>query len=188
MNTRNEILNKLRTSGRELIARPQIHFPKVAGDAIKNFAAKLTAFDGRAILFPSREDAIAWFEGTIDRNRHKIYSSVPGVESLSFTDPHAANVVDVCLTEGLLGVGETGSVWVTDKSLGLTAAALFCTDLYLLLDSTKIVDGIHTAYRTINPAATPYGSFFTGPSATADIEAIHISGAQAYTSLTVLLY
>ena len=87
-----------------------------------------------------------------------------------------------------MGVGETGSVWVTDESLGGAACALFSTDLYLLLDSRKVVDGIHTAYSQLDIRKAAYGSFFTGPSATADIEAVHITGAQGEISLTVLLY
>lgn len=188
MTTRETILNKLRQSGRKPVERPNFDFPKVEGDPVENFTSKLASFDGTTMLFDSRKDAIAWFEGEIDREKQQVYSSVAEVESITFSDPHAANVVDVCLAEGELGVGETGSVWVTDKSLGLTAAALFATDLYLLLDSRKIVDGIHTAYSRLDLAATRYGAFYTGPSATADIEAVHITGAQAFTSLTVLLY
>lgn len=40
----------------------------------------------------------------------------------------------------------------------------------------------------MNAAETQYGSFFTGPSATADIEAVHITGAQGPLAMTVLLY
>lgn len=188
MTTREIILNKLRRSGREAVERPELTFLPYGGDPVRNFTAKLAGADGRAMLFGSRADAIDWFEGQIDRSRRVVFSAVKGVESAEFSDPHAANVVDVCLAEGEMGVGETGSVWVTDRSLGLTAAALFSTDLYLLLDSRNIVDGIHTAYERLDLGATPYGAFYTGPSATADIEAVHITGAQAFTSLTVLLY
>lgn len=188
MTSREKILNKLRSAGREPLERPTFDFGTIEGNPIDNFTDKLLAADGRVMTFADRESAIAWFNGTIDRNARTVYSSVKGIDSPEFADPHAANVVDVCCAEGVVGVGETGSVWVTNDSLGIAAAALFCTDLYLLLDSRNIVDGLHTAYRTINFGSTQYGAFYTGPSATADIEAVHISGAQAFTTLTVLLY
>ena len=47
---------------------------------------------------------------------------------------------------------------------------------------------MHDAYNFIDLKNNQYGSFFTGPSATADIEAIHITGAQGEISLTVFLY
>lgn len=188
MTPREQILTKIRNSGRRPVERPDLIFKAIDGDPIANFESKLAATDGKTVRCGSRKEAIARFEEDIDRSRQVVFSSIGEVRSARFNDPHDAHTVDVCIAEGELGVGETGSVWVTDRSLGLTAAALFSTDLYLLLDSRKIVDGIHTAYEQIALGSTNYGAFYTGPSATADIEAVHITGAQAFTSLTVLLY
>jgi len=60
--------------------------------------------------------------------------------------------------------------------------------LFIFLDSSKIVHGLHEAYASLNLREHQYGSFYTGPSATADIEAVHVTGAQGPLSLTVLLY
>lgn len=191
MNSRNKILEDINAAQYKFVDHPAINMYPVPGDKVANFENKLNFFDGKAIHFRSREDAIAWLQNNIDKNNHVVFSSIPdyiGNITLSeLTDPHDANRIDVCVAQGLAGVGETGSVWVTNESLGLTAAALFSTSLYLLLDTKNIVDGIHTAYRMLDLRATQYGAFYSGPSATADIEAVHITGAQGEISLIVLL-
>ena len=60
--------------------------------------------------------------------------------------------------------------------------------LFIFLDSNDIKSGLHEAYAGLNLAEHQYGSFFTGPSATADIEAVHITGAQGPLALTVMIY
>ena len=57
----------------------------------------------------------------------------------------------------------------------------------MLLDPAAIVDTMHDAYGRIDLAASPYGVFLAGPSATGDIEGVIIHGAQGARSLTVLL-
>lgn len=189
---REAILGRLREARRPWSPLPEVKRYAVPGDPVQNFERKLQEADGRLQRCASRREALAWLSGQIARNGKVVFSAVddfPGTIALNeLSDPHAANVVDVCVADGVMGVGETGSVWVTDESLGLTAAALFCTDLYLLLDSRMIVDGIAEAYSRIDLRGHRYGAFFTGPSATADIEAVHITGAQGEISLTVLLY
>ena len=44
---------------------------------------------------------------------------------------------------------------------------------------------MHDAYGRIDLAASPYGVFMAGPSATGDIEGVIIHGAQGAQSLTV---
>ncbi|MCM1137578.1 MAG: LUD domain-containing protein [Duncaniella sp.] len=190
--SRDIIMDRILMSQPDPVERPYIPMFTVEGDPLVNFITHLQNFDGSAIMFKSRRDALEWLQKNIDTGNKRVYSSLPdysgNVNDAEVADPHAANVVDVCVANGLLGVGETGSIYVTDESLGLAACALFSTDLYLLLDKTKIVDGMHTAYRDIDLTDNHYGSFFTGPSATADIEAVHITGAQGEITLTALLY
>lgn len=62
------------------------------------------------------------------------------------------------------------------------------TTFILVARQRKIVNGIHEAYARLDLRNCQFGSFFSGPSATADIEAVHITGAQGPLSLTVLLY
>ena len=53
--------------------------------------------------------------------------------------------------------------------------------------AAQCVAARHDAYGRIDLAASPYGVFMAGPSATGDIEGVIIHGAQGARSLTVLL-
>ncbi len=190
--TRQAILDRIRKG------KPQSYDPPVIpgygwpGNPIENFQKQLKAFDGDSLVFENRSQAIEWLQNNIPAQGKVVCSALPDYKGTctadDYPDPHKCTNIDICVAEGLMGVGEMGSVLVTDKSLGKPACALLCTDLYLLLDKSKIVDGMHSAYSKINLSEYAYSSFFSGPSATADIEAVHVTGAQAEISLTVLLY
>ena len=102
--------------------------------------------------------------------------------------PADAEQLSACVGEGILGIGETGSVLVEPESFGQMANALLTSNLYLLLDKSTITDSLQNAYAQMDLSKIQYSSLFSGPSATADIEAVHITGAQGPVSLTVLLY
>ncbi|MGL6179841.1 MAG: LutC/YkgG family protein [Tannerellaceae bacterium] len=188
---RTVIMSKIKKGKPQLEPLPDVPMYSFAGDKHDSFKHNLVSFDGEFEEFASREEAINYLRTKLDASK-KIFSSVPdydGTIHLSdFKTPHDAHVVDICVTEGIVGVAETGSVWLTDKSLQLAAAALLSTDMFVLLDKSKIEGSMHEAYATINLRDAAYGAFYTGPSATADIEAVHITGAQGEISLTVLLY
>lgn len=189
--SREGILAKLRSGKTSDSGLSEIPIFSIPGDPIDNFKSKLVSFDGKYVETASREDALKWLAEHVDMSTN-VYSALTDFPASyspdNITDPHDANILDVSIAEGELGVGETGSIWVTDESLGLAPAALLSTDLILLLDKKRIVDGIQDAYEALDLRSQPYGSFFTGPSATADIEAVHITGAQGEISLTALLY
>jgi L-lactate dehydrogenase complex protein LldG len=69
----------------------------------------------------------------------------------------------------------------------VNALGVLAQHLVVLLDPAAVVETMHDAYRRINLAASPYGLFMAGPSATGDIEGVLIHGAQGARSLTVLL-
>ncbi len=190
--SRNTILDTIRQARHDDFPLPDVPAFEPAGDPIENFIANLESYDGKAIKFASRQEAVEWLNNNIVMDGKNVFSAIADFEGnfplSKVEDPHDAHVIDTCVGEGLLGVGETGSVWVTDPSLGKAACALMSTDLYLLIDSSKIVSGIHQAYQLLNLRENPYGSFYTGPSATADIEAVRVTGAQGEISLTVLMY
>lgn len=190
-NSRDKILARIKSSLPAETALPDIPAYTTQGDKVESFISGLESFDGKAVRVASLDEAIAWLDKNIDRKGKIVFSNIPqfkgNFEVNTDTDPHSANVVDICVARGELGVGETGSIWVTEESLGLTACALFSTDLYLLLDVDKIVGGMHDAYAALDLSTIRYGAFYTGPSATADIEAVHITGAQGEISLTAIL-
>jgi L-lactate dehydrogenase complex protein LldG len=113
---------------------------------------------------------------------------VPGTRPIQHVrDPHELNDVDVGVVRSPLGVAEAGAVWLTQDSLVVNALAVLSQHLIVLLDPAAIVDTMHDAYGRIDLAASPYGVFLAGPSATGDIEGVIIHGAQGARSLTVLL-
>ncbi|MCM1349482.1 MAG: LUD domain-containing protein [Firmicutes bacterium] len=192
MLSRTKILSRIKAGHPNHYPLPRVPMFPFQGEPREQFENMLKQFDGELIEFPSRPQVIVWLEENIDMEHRRVFSSIDdfsGNFSLNpSSDLHRAAQVDVCVADGLMGVGETGSVWVTDKSLGVPAAALLSTDLFLLLDKKTIVGSLHEAYGKINLGNCCYGSFYTGPSATADIEAVRVTGAQGEISLTVLLY
>lgn len=164
------------------------------GDPLAGFVSHLEGFDGKAVKFATRAEALRWLAAQPEMapSQNTIYSTLDDVTGnfgeKDLTDLRNAEIINTCVTEAEMGVGEMGSVWVTDRTLRHPACALMSRHLFVLLDATKIVGGIHQAYARLSLRNQQYGSFFTGPSATADIEAVHITGAQGPLSMTVLLY
>jgi L-lactate dehydrogenase complex protein LldG len=113
---------------------------------------------------------------------------VPGSRRIQdVRNPHELNDVEVGLVRSPLGVAETGAIWLTDADLVVNALGVLSQHLVVLLAPTAIIDTIQEAYEQIDLAASPYGLFMAGPSATADIEGVIVHGAQGARSLTVLL-
>lgn len=191
---RNAILDRIRAGKPAAVEAPVIKNYGWPGDKVQNFIDHLESFDGKAVRFDSRNDAIAWLEKNIDVTNKVVCSQISDfkgtVTADDYPDPHKCTNIDICIVNTKLGVGEMGSVFLTDEELGKPACALLCIDLYVLINENDIVDGMHTAYDVIKNTlrSHPYGSFFSGPSATADIEAVHVTGAQGEISLTALIY
>lgn len=189
-----EILDRIRAGKPELCPLPDVPMYGYPGNPLDDFVEHLLSFDGKAIKFKTREEAVSWLktQPEMDSSKRAIYSAADGVEGNvsedELTDLHNAHNIETCVAESSMGVGEMGSVWVTDEILRHAACALLSRRLFIFLDSKKIVAGLHEAYASLHLADHQYGSFYTGPSATADIEAVHITGAQGPLSLTVMLY
>lgn len=189
--SRENILERIKNNKPHARPLPELPIWDVPGKQIQNFIAHLKGFDGDYLLFDTREAAIAWLDQMIDKDKN-VFSIVDGVEcnlKLSdFDNPAEMEKIDICIGEATMAVGETGSLLVDTLSLGAPAAALFSTDLYLLIDREKMVDSLQEAYSMVDFTKNRYTTFFSGPSATADIEAVHITGAQGEISLTAVMY
>lgn len=190
--SREGILAKIKNNKPKARPLPSIPTFKIEGEPLDNFIKQLKGFDGGSETFGSRDEAIDWLKTNVLTRSGRIYSAIDDVTGTvalaDFKKPAEMHTIDICIAEAILGVGETGSLLVDVKSLGSPAAALFSTDLYLLIDRSRILRGMQEAYSEINLADYQYSSFFSGPSATADIEAVHITGAQGEISLTALIY
>jgi L-lactate dehydrogenase complex protein LldG len=100
-------------------------------------------------------------------------------------DPHDLADVDVGVVRARFGVAESGAVWLTQEDLVVDALAFLSQHLIVLLDPGEIVPDMHEAYRRVRLNETAYGCFMMGPSATADVEATLVHGAQGARSLNV---
>jgi L-lactate dehydrogenase complex protein LldG len=100
-------------------------------------------------------------------------------------DPHELADVDVGVIRAQFGVAETGAIWLTQEDLVVDALAVLSQHLVVLLDPEQIVPDMHEAYRRVRLDETAYGCFMMGPSATADVEATLVHGAQGARSLNI---
>jgi L-lactate dehydrogenase complex protein LldG len=113
---------------------------------------------------------------------------VRGTRALdSGADPTELADVDVGVVRAAFGVAETGSVWLSEEELKVSALAYLAQHLVVLLDPAHIVGNLHQAYRDGRFKRARYAVLVTGPSATADIEGVLIHGAQGVRSLTVAM-
>jgi L-lactate dehydrogenase complex protein LldG len=172
-------------------ALPEVHsFPDEGEPILPYFRKQLDAMGGRSFEVSSAEAArakvVELFPGA------KVVCSavpeVPGTRRVTDVhDPHELNDVDVGVVRSPLGVAEAGAIWLTQDSLVVNALGVLSQHLVVLLDPAAVVDTMHDAYGQLDLAASPYGVFLAGPSATGDIEGVIIHGAQGARSLTVLL-
>ncbi len=165
-------------------------FPGEGEPILPYFKKQLEAMGGRSFEVTDGEAARArvaeLFPGA------KVVCSavpeVPGTRRIeNVRDPHELNDVDVGVVRSPLGVAEAGAIWLTEDELVVNALGVLSQHLVVLLDPAAIVDTMHDAYGRLDLAASPYGVFLAGPSATGDIEGVIIHGAQGARSLTVLL-
>jgi len=118
-----------------------------------------------------------------------ICSAVPEISGTRRVErvhaPHELADVDVGVVRAQFGVAETGAVWLTQEDLVVDALAVLSQHLVVLLDPEQIVCDMHEAYRRVRLNETAFGCFMMGPSATADIEATPVHGAQGARSLNL---
>jgi len=100
--------------------------------------------------------------------------------------PRELDDVDVAVVRAAFGVAETGSIWLSEKELGVIALGYLGQHLVALLDPAEIVVDLHEAYKDPRFMTAKYAVLMTGPSATADIEGVLIRGAQGVRSLSLI--
>lgn len=190
--TRQAIFERIKKGKPSPRPLPSIPMFPVKGETLTNFLGHLKGFDGEYKMFPTRQAAVQWLQNGVVVKGKKVYSTIEDLDGVlrpsDFDTPAAMNVIDICVLESPLGIGETGSLLVESETMGNPAAALFSTDLYILVDRNALVSSLQEAYSKIDLAKYQYSAFFSGPSATADIEAVHITGAQGEISLTAVVY
>ena len=114
-------------------------------------------------------------------------AEVKGNKDLSAVkDPHDLEDVDVGVLRARFGVAEMGMVWLTQEDLQVDALGFLSQHLVVLLDPKALVRDMPEAYAKVDLEATNYGCFMYGPSATGDIGAVMVRGAQGARSLAIV--
>jgi L-lactate dehydrogenase complex protein LldG len=190
MTAREDILARIRAAQPAPTPLPEIPAFDAADERslIERFKVGVTRMGGKVIEAGGPLDELV-------RELHKgarvVASATPEVEGnrrlAADTAPASLEDVDVGIVRARFGVAETGSVWVTEADLRVSALGFLAQHLVVLLDPAAIVPDMHHAYRRRSEFDASYGVFMTGPSATADIEGVLIHGAQGIRSLTVVL-
>ncbi|MBY0488847.1 MAG: LUD domain-containing protein [Gemmatimonadaceae bacterium] len=109
-----------------------------------------------------------------------------GAEVVSASDV-VAPAADAVRFVGVVGVAESGAVWVVPRTADDRQQLFLAEHVTLVVSRASLVDTLHDAYAAIDIAAAPFGCFVAGPSKTADIEQTLVIGAHGPLGLTVEL-
>ncbi len=184
MSPRDKILAAVRSN----LPRPAVPLPEVAGfpgdgePILPHFRRQLEAMGGRSFDVADGEAARAKVAELFPTAKVvcSAVSEIPGTRRVEDVGgPDELDDVDVGVVRSPLGVAEAGAVWLTQRELVVSALGVLSQHLVVLLDPEAVVETMHDAYGRIDLAASPYGVFMAGPSATGDIEGVIIHGAQA---------
>jgi len=188
--SRDSILAAIRQNlPQQRVDRPRIPaFPSPDRPLRSRFEERLTKAGATAHTVGSPAEAAATVTALYPSAK-VVCSAVPEVTGTrraeDIHDPHELADVDVGVMRAQFGVAESGAVWLTQEDLIVNALAFLSQHLIVLLDPHEIVSDMHEAYRRVRLGDTAYGCFVMGPSATADIEATLVHGAQGPRSLHV---
>ena len=190
MSSRDDILAQVRRHQPPPVALPNVRtFASPPVRRLDAFKEALTRMGGKVADAPADGDFDALVRKLFPDAR-VVCSAVPelpGNRPLSrVRAPRELDDVDVGVVRAAFGVAETGSVWLTEAELQVSALGFLAQHLVVLLDPERIVGNMHDAYRDRARFDARYGIFMTGPSATADIEGVLIRGAQGIRTLTVI--
>lgn len=134
----------------------------------------------------------------LDDAIHKAYpdarticTNIPEVKSATSNPDNVDNAreldgLDVGVVKGSFGVAENGAVWV-EQTMRQRVVCFIAENLVIVMPKDKVVNNMHEAYPLVTFNSCGYGVFIAGPSKTADIAQVLVSGAQAARSVTVML-
>ena len=194
MTSRTNILDRLRQSQPpEVSAPPEFSEGVVYDDPIGQFAAVLESVGGRCESPSSPAEAAAILESIPEyTSATKTCSLVPEIGRSTFVveevdDPHDLRDVDFAVLPGEWAVAENGAVWVTASDVRHRTLYFLVQHLALVVPRGCVLSNLHEAYREIDVERTPFATWISGPSKTADIEQSLVKGAHGARSLTVFL-
>ncbi len=190
MSSRETILEAVRRNQPSAAALPEVPlFDRDLPEPWPLFQESLEKMGGKLAPAPADGDLAAMVK-QLHPDAEVICSATPeaqGTRDLSdVREPRELEDVDVGVVRALFGVAETGSLFLSERELGVNALGYLAQHLVVLLDPADVVGNLHHAYHRAEFGQVSYAVLMTGPSATADIEGVLIHGAQGVRSLTVV--
>ncbi|MDJ0802141.1 MAG: LUD domain-containing protein [Desulfobacterales bacterium] len=191
MSTREMILANVKRNQPEAVPLPDVpHFDEDNTPPLERFKANVERMGGKLADIAADADLKAFVAENYPEAK-VICAATPEVtgnrEIDATTDPRTLEDVDLGVVRAAFGVGETGSVYLSERELAVNALGFLSQHMLVLLDPAEIVGNLHHALDRPDFAEARYSVLMTGPSATADIEGVLIHGAQGVRSLTVAL-
>ena len=187
-NSREDILTAIRHNVPEAVEHPVIPVYRRTGALKALFQEHLQKAGGAAHDVENAATAEAML-AQLHPMAKVICSAVPEIRGTrrieTVRDPHELADVDVGVVRAQFGIAESGAVWLTQEDLVVDSLGFLSQHLVVLLDPGQLVADMHEAYRRVRLDLTGYGCFMMGPSATADVEATLVHGAQGARSLNV---
>jgi L-lactate dehydrogenase complex protein LldG len=205
--SRERVLERIRKANSKA-ARPQEAIPRAydgagsdrgrapSAEVVALFEARLRDYDAR--VFHVRQDEIAARAAEILKAAGRRRMAVPvGLPATWRTDDaewiadyelsvDALNAVEGVMTAATLGVAVSGSIVLQHGPTEGRRVLTLLPDYHLcVLDAAQVVETLPEAFARIDP--TRPVTFFSGPSATADIEMTRIKGVHGPRFLDVLL-
>ncbi|WP_028295987.1 LutC/YkgG family protein [Olivibacter sitiensis] len=174
---------------KDKVAYPRLPSFEVAGKDLKRtFEESLSKAGGKLFDIANKEEALQLFaelypDAKVVCSATAEWTGNKSLEEVSA--PGELENVDVAVIRARFGVAETGMVWLTEHELIVNSLAFLAQHLVILLDPDEISENMHTAYRRVDLQRADYGVFVMGPSATADVGAVLVRGAQGPRSLSL---
>jgi L-lactate dehydrogenase complex protein LldG len=190
MSTRAFVLDAVRRNQPAARPLPEVpRFERPAHDLLAAFTAALARMGGVVVPAPPHISLDAFLAQRFPQARVICSAALEAHgnrELATVIHPRELEDVDVGVVRAAFGVAETGSVWLSERELGVNALGFLSQHLVVLLDPKAIIEGLQDAYLQPGFGQARYSVLMTGPSATADIEGVLVRGAQGIRSLTVI--
>jgi L-lactate dehydrogenase complex protein LldG len=193
MTSRNEILSEIRRHTAGIEHPGPFTRGMVYDDPVAQFIATLEGVGGRCEVIATTGEATAILESIPEyASAAKRCSRVEAIGESSFElstvgDPHDLDDVEFAVLPGEMAVAENAAVWVTTDDVRVRTLYFLTQHLALVVPKRCVHSNMHQAYEQIEVGGSPFATWISGPSKTADIEQSLVKGAHGARTLLVLL-